>query len=136
MKGKSSRGGSFLGLLFVVFLVLKLTGVIDWSWWWVTSPLWLPAVLIVAGLLFVTVIGLVIYTVVSSVRKKRSAQGGRGQTGGTRSGGAQAGAAQTGSAQTAVSAEAVVVKAPGREVPRPEALSLPAPSPEADRPSS
>jgi hypothetical protein len=29
-------------ILFVVFLVLKLTKTIDWSWWWVTSPLWIP----------------------------------------------------------------------------------------------
>ena len=29
-------------ILFVVFLVLKLTGVISWSWWWVTAPLWMP----------------------------------------------------------------------------------------------
>ena len=28
-------------ILFVVFLILKLTGNIDWSWWWVTSPLWI-----------------------------------------------------------------------------------------------
>lgn len=28
--------------LFVVFLVLKLTGVIAWSWWWVTAPIWIP----------------------------------------------------------------------------------------------
>lgn len=27
-------------LLFIVFLVLKLTGFIAWSWWWVTAPLW------------------------------------------------------------------------------------------------
>jgi hypothetical protein len=27
-------------LLFLVFLALKLTGEIDWSWWWVTAPLW------------------------------------------------------------------------------------------------
>lgn len=30
----------FLQLLFLVFLILKLTHVIDWSWWLVTSPLW------------------------------------------------------------------------------------------------
>lgn len=30
----------FPGLLFLVLLVLKLTGHIAWSWWWVTSPLW------------------------------------------------------------------------------------------------
>ena len=29
------------GTLFIVFLVLKLTNVINWSWWWVTSPLWI-----------------------------------------------------------------------------------------------
>ena len=29
-------------VLFIVFLILKLTGVIGWSWWWVISPLWLP----------------------------------------------------------------------------------------------
>ena len=31
----------FSGLLFLVFLVLKLTGFITWSWLWVTSPLWI-----------------------------------------------------------------------------------------------
>lgn len=31
----------FGGLLFIVFLVLKLCGVIAWSWWWVTCPLWI-----------------------------------------------------------------------------------------------
>lgn len=31
------------GVLFVVFLVLKLQHTIDWSWWWVTAPLWMPA---------------------------------------------------------------------------------------------
>lgn len=38
----SSRSGGigFFGALFIVFLVLKLTHVIDWSWWWVTAPLW------------------------------------------------------------------------------------------------
>lgn len=34
-------------LLFMVFLVLKLTNVIDWSWWWVTSPLWIPFSIVV-----------------------------------------------------------------------------------------
>jgi len=33
-------GVSFSGLLFIAFLVLKLTGVISWSWWLVTAPLW------------------------------------------------------------------------------------------------
>ena len=29
-------------ILLVVFVVLKLTGVITWSWWWVLAPLWIP----------------------------------------------------------------------------------------------
>ena len=33
---------STLGLLFVAFVVLKLTHVIDWSWWWVCAPIWIP----------------------------------------------------------------------------------------------
>jgi hypothetical protein len=38
--------------LFAVFLILKLTGVIAWSWWWVVSPLWIPwAILAVVFLL-------------------------------------------------------------------------------------
>ena len=47
-------GTSFLNLLFLTFLVLKLTKVIDWSWWWVTAPLWIPF-----GLLLVLVVRLV-----------------------------------------------------------------------------
>lgn len=37
---KSNSSISFLSLLFLAFLILKLCGVIDWSWWWVTAPLW------------------------------------------------------------------------------------------------
>ena len=29
-------------VLFIVFLILKLCGVITWSWWWVTAPIWIP----------------------------------------------------------------------------------------------
>ena len=41
-------------VLFLIFLVLKLTGLVQWSWWWVTAPLWIEFVLIV--LLFVFMI--------------------------------------------------------------------------------
>ena len=40
-----SNGISFTTILFLVFLVLKLTNTIDWSWWWVTSPLWIGVVI-------------------------------------------------------------------------------------------
>jgi len=39
-KSSSSGGLNVLGLLGVVFVTLKLCGVIDWSWWWVTAPFW------------------------------------------------------------------------------------------------
>lgn len=42
----SSGGIGFTGLLTIVFIVLKLTDNIDWSWWWVLSPIWLPLLLI------------------------------------------------------------------------------------------
>lgn len=38
--------------LFITFLVLKLTHVIDWSWWWVTAPVWGPFALVLAIWLF------------------------------------------------------------------------------------
>lgn len=50
---KSAQIGVVLnGLLFITFLVLKLTQVIDWSWWWVTAPLWMPLALGIVVLLF------------------------------------------------------------------------------------
>lgn len=36
----SGNGIGFGSLLFLTFLILKLTHVIDWSWWWITAPLW------------------------------------------------------------------------------------------------
>lgn len=36
----SSSGIGFFGLMFLIFMTLKLTGYITWSWWWVTAPLW------------------------------------------------------------------------------------------------
>jgi hypothetical protein len=61
MESKSSSSGIGLsGLLFVIFLVLKLTGNIDWSWWWVTSPLWIPIALIASIFIVVLVVVLVL----------------------------------------------------------------------------
>ena len=37
----SSGGVDFCGLLTIVFITLKLMNYIDWSWWWVLSPLWI-----------------------------------------------------------------------------------------------
>lgn len=43
-KSSSSEIG-FLGLLAILFIGLKLGSVINWSWWWVTCPLWGPLAL-------------------------------------------------------------------------------------------
>ncbi|MCA0341143.1 MAG: hypothetical protein LCH99_15630 [Proteobacteria bacterium] len=41
----SSGGIGFVGLLTILFIALKLTGYISWSWWWVLSPIWISAIL-------------------------------------------------------------------------------------------
>lgn len=47
MSNNSSSGGiGFVGLLTVAFIVLKFTDVIDWSWWWVLSPVWISLIII------------------------------------------------------------------------------------------
>ena len=55
-EGTTSSGGtSICGLLGVAFIVLKLCGVINWSWWWVTCPFWGPLMVVLAVLLVVVV---------------------------------------------------------------------------------
>lgn len=57
--------GGVLGLLLVLFIALKLTHVIAWSWWWVLAPLWLGPVAILA------IFGLVVLvTFVSGARRR------------------------------------------------------------------
>ena len=56
MSVTTTTGPSTLGILGVVFIVLKLCGVIHWSWWWVMAPFWAPVVLFAgAGLLFLLI---------------------------------------------------------------------------------
>ena len=52
---ESKNGISFAGLLAIVFIVLKLVGIIDWSWWWVLSPIWISALvaLVIMAIAFV-----------------------------------------------------------------------------------
>ena len=50
----NSSGIGFVGLLTILFIGLKLTGHITWSWWWVLSPLWITtSLVIVTALIFV-----------------------------------------------------------------------------------
>ena len=56
MENTKSSGLSLTMVLFIVFLVLKLTNNIDWSWWWVTCPLWIGLAIVIAVLLIVGLI--------------------------------------------------------------------------------
>ncbi len=53
------RGLSLPMVVLVVFVILKLVGVIAWPWWWVLSPLWIP----IALWLFFVFVGLIVASV-------------------------------------------------------------------------
>ena len=54
----------FPGLLAIVFITLKLCGAIDWSWWYVTMPLWIvPAILLISAFFFLLLSGITILVV-------------------------------------------------------------------------
>lgn len=52
----SNSGIGFSGVLFFIFLTLKLCDIISWSWWWVTAPLWIPILLVVVGFIIIVTI--------------------------------------------------------------------------------
>lgn len=60
VSSSSSSGIGFVGLLTIVFIVLKLLGKITWSWWWVLSPLWISAALVV-----VIFLGIILWAIFS-----------------------------------------------------------------------
>lgn len=45
MNDKKTTSGA-TSLLAIAFIVLKLTNVISWSWWWVLAPVWIPLVIL------------------------------------------------------------------------------------------
>lgn len=47
-------------ILFIVFVILKLCKVITWSWWWVTSPLWIMGIIIVAAMVLYIVVFIIV----------------------------------------------------------------------------
>ena len=58
MSNKQASGGiGFTGLLTIVFIILKLCGIITWSWWWVLSPLWISTILWVIAVVIVLLVG-------------------------------------------------------------------------------
>jgi predicted tellurium resistance membrane protein TerC len=63
----NSAGVGFTGLLTLLFIALKLTGYVTWSWWWVLSPLWI-SFLLAAGLL----IGVLAITAFTTTKKRKN----------------------------------------------------------------
>jgi len=55
----SARGLGLSSVLFVVFLILKLTNVIDWRWIWVFSPIWIAVALVALVIIVVVVFAIV-----------------------------------------------------------------------------
>ncbi len=57
MQNNTNYGSiSFVGLLQITFIVLKLIDKISWSWWWVLAPTWISALFFIVVLLLVVVI--------------------------------------------------------------------------------
>lgn len=54
-----SHGIGFVGMLTVLFIGLKLTNYIDWSWWWVLSPIWISFAVVAVILLIVVLCAMV-----------------------------------------------------------------------------
>ena len=55
MNDSSSKGMGIIGVLQIIFIVLKLVGVISWSWWLVLIPLWIDIVCFIIGIIIVLV---------------------------------------------------------------------------------
>ena len=56
---RSSGGISFTGALTILFIGLKLGHVINWSWWWVLSPIWISALFVFSIILIVAVVAVI-----------------------------------------------------------------------------
>lgn len=68
----SAAGGiGFCGLLTIAFIILKLTGVISWSWLWVLAPIWIHTAIVLAVLLVVLIVVLVKEGVKQTEEKQR-----------------------------------------------------------------
>lgn len=60
---KSGFSVGFLHLLTLLFIGLKLTGYIAWSWWWVLSPIWLPRAVIIGVIIFVALVAVILTSI-------------------------------------------------------------------------
>lgn len=70
VSASASGGVGFLGLLTIAFIVLKLTGFIDWSWWAVTAPLWGAWLLVMV----LALVGLLVWLVLRAHGRRKDAR--------------------------------------------------------------
>lgn len=71
-KAAAASGGIGIGgALLVLFVGLKLTGFIDWSWWWVLSPAWIPLAVTVVLMIFGFGIMYIAYLVGDKAKTRR-----------------------------------------------------------------
>ena len=52
----ASGGIGFFGLLTIVFITLKLLDVVQWSWWWVFAPLYIPLVVLLGAVIVLLIL--------------------------------------------------------------------------------
>lgn len=64
----------FASVLTIAFIVLKLTGFINWSWWWVLSPLWISFLLVIGFIAMFLLVAFAVVLVQNKRDRKRSAQ--------------------------------------------------------------
>lgn len=65
----NENGIGFLGLLTVLFIGLKLTGYIAWSWLWVLSPLWIPIAFVISFMILGAIVIGLAYIIAQIVHK-------------------------------------------------------------------
>lgn len=53
-------GTPLCSILTIIFVIAKITGAIDWNWWWVFSPIWIPILLVLGIIAILFIIGLII----------------------------------------------------------------------------
>lgn len=62
MGGNTNSGIGFFGMLTILFIGLKITGYINWSWWWVLSPIWISILVIL-----IIIVILILYFIIKGV---------------------------------------------------------------------
>jgi hypothetical protein len=73
-KKRSSSTAAGIGtadVLTIIFVVLKLVGVINWSWWWVLSPLWIGFALLISICVIAFVVGAVASAIVAVTDRRK-----------------------------------------------------------------